>query len=102
MPTINIKRDLLFKELGATYTDDEFQALCFEFGLELDEVTTEKQMLTKEQGAVAAAENASEEIIYRIDIPANRFTRVFFPRNLTFATGEFWYETNSTNAKNVL
>lgn len=73
MPTINIKRDLLFKSLGKTYTDDEFQTLCFEFGLELDEVTTEKQMLTKEQGAVEAAASASEEIIYRIDIPANRY-----------------------------
>lgn len=31
-------------------------------------------MLTKEQGDVAAAaQNASEEIIYRIDIPANRY-----------------------------
>lgn len=30
-------------------------------------------MLTKEQGDVAAAANASEEIIYRIDIPANRY-----------------------------
>lgn len=30
-------------------------------------------MLTKEQGNVAAAENASEEVIYRIDIPANRY-----------------------------
>lgn len=73
MPTINIKRDLLFKWLGKTYTEDEFQALCFAFGLELDEVTTEKQMLTKEQGAVEAAQNASEEIIFRIDIPANRY-----------------------------
>lgn len=73
MPTINIKRDLLFESLGKTYTDDEFQTLCFAFGLELDEVTTEKQMLTKEQGAVEAAESASEEIIYRIDIPANRY-----------------------------
>lgn len=73
MPTINIKRDLLFKSLGKTYTDDEFQTLCFEFGLELDEVTTEKQMLTKEQGVVEAAATASEEIIYRIDIPANRY-----------------------------
>lgn len=35
--------------------------------------TTEKQMLTKEQGDVAAAADASEEIIYRIDIPANRY-----------------------------
>lgn len=30
-------------------------------------------MLTKEQGDVAAAADASEEIIYRIDIPANRY-----------------------------
>ncbi|CAD7083828.1 unnamed protein product [Hermetia illucens] len=73
MPTIGVKRDLLFKSLGQQYTDDEFQDLCFAFGLELDEVTTEKQMLTKEQGDVAAAKDASEEIIYRIDIPANRY-----------------------------
>ncbi|XP_055851350.1 phenylalanine--tRNA ligase beta subunit isoform X1 [Episyrphus balteatus] len=73
MPTIGVKRDLLFNALGKKYTDDEFQQLCFAFGLELDEVTTEKQMLTKEQGDVAAAQDASEEIIYRIDIPANRY-----------------------------
>lgn len=73
MPTIGVKRDLLFDALGKKYTDDEFQQLCFAFGLELDEVTTEKQMLTKEQGDVASAQDASEEIIYRIDIPANRY-----------------------------
>lgn len=73
MPTVGVKRDLLFKALGKTYTDDEFQKLCFEYGLELDEVTTEKQMITKEQGEVEAAKDASEEVIYRIDIPANRY-----------------------------
>ncbi|XP_049870661.1 phenylalanine--tRNA ligase beta subunit [Pectinophora gossypiella] len=72
MPTISVKRDSLFKALGRTYTDDEFQDLCFEFGLELDEVTTEKQMLMKEQGDQAGA-GVSEEILYRIDIPANRY-----------------------------
>lgn len=30
-------------------------------------------MMTKEQGDVASAKDASEEIIYRIDIPANRY-----------------------------
>lgn len=30
-------------------------------------------MLTKEQGDVAAVKDASEEVIYRIDIPANRY-----------------------------
>ncbi|CAG9773084.1 unnamed protein product [Ceutorhynchus assimilis] len=74
MPTIGIKRDLLFQALGKTYTDDEFQKVCFEFGLELDEVTTEKQMITKEQGDDSQlSQGASEDVIYRIDIPANRY-----------------------------
>ncbi|XP_012269008.2 phenylalanine--tRNA ligase beta subunit [Athalia rosae] len=72
MPTIGVKRDLLFQALGKTYTDDEFQTLCFKFGLELDEVTTEKQMIAKEQG-LDPSTGASEEVIYRIDIPANRY-----------------------------
>lgn len=29
--------------------------------------------MTKEQGNIAAAQTASEEVIYRIDIPANRY-----------------------------
>ncbi|XP_063991545.1 phenylalanine--tRNA ligase beta subunit [Diachasmimorpha longicaudata] len=72
MPTIGVKRDSLFKALGKTYSDEEFQTLCFAFGLEVDEVTTEKQMISKEQG-VEQSTGASEEIIYRIDIPANRY-----------------------------
>lgn len=72
MPTIGVKRDVLFQALGQTYTDDEFQNLCFQFGLELDEVTTEKQIITKEQGSEQST-GASEEIIYKIDIPANRY-----------------------------
>ncbi|XP_022188933.2 phenylalanine--tRNA ligase beta subunit [Nilaparvata lugens] len=72
MPTIGIKRDVLFKALGREYTEEEFNQLCFDYGLELDEVTTEKQMLSKEQGE-ESSKGASEEIIYRIDIPANRY-----------------------------
>jgi phenylalanyl-tRNA synthetase beta chain len=72
MPTIGVKRELLFKALCKDYTDDEFSDLCFEFGLELDEVTTEKQMIMNEQGAEQSA-GASEDIIYRIEIPANRY-----------------------------
>lgn len=72
MPTVGVNRDLLFKELGKVYSDDEFQNLCFAFGLELDEVTTEKQMISKEQG-VEQSTGASEDVIYRIDVPANRY-----------------------------
>ncbi|KAK9873590.1 hypothetical protein WA026_023147 [Henosepilachna vigintioctopunctata] len=73
MPTIGVKRDLLFKVLGKTYTDTEFEKLCFQFGLELDEVTSEKRMANKELGKTDIDIDESEEIIYKIDIPANRY-----------------------------
>lgn len=73
MPTIGVKRDLLFHALGRNFTDDEFSDICFEFGLELDEVTTEKQMLAKEHGLEQSGTGSSEDVIYRIEIPANRY-----------------------------
>ncbi|RXN01027.1 Phenylalanine--tRNA ligase beta subunit [Acipenser ruthenus] len=52
--------------------DEEFDELCFEFGLELDEITSEKDIISKEQGDVKA-EGASDVILYKIDVPANRY-----------------------------
>ncbi len=72
MPTIGVKRDELFARLGRSYTEDEFQQLCFDFGLELDEVTSEKQMKSKEIGADKVAAETSDEVIFKIDVPANR------------------------------
>ena len=60
MPTDGLKRDLLFSALGQTFTEDQFDELCFEFGLELDEVVKE----TNDEG--------KEEVVYKIDIGANR------------------------------
>eukprot|EP00039_Didymoeca_costata_P024726 m.11255 g.11255 ORF g.11255 m.11255 type:complete len:600 (+) comp4407_c0_seq1:107-1906(+) len=72
MPVVDVEAELLFERLGKRYTEDEFQLLCFEFGLELDDVTSEKEKITKEQGADKAV-GASEAVIYKIDIPANRY-----------------------------
>uniref|UniRef100_A0A5F9C7D2 Phenylalanine--tRNA ligase beta subunit n=1 Tax=Oryctolagus cuniculus TaxID=9986 RepID=A0A5F9C7D2_RABIT len=72
MPTVSVKRDLLFQALGRTYTDEEFDELCFEFGLELDEITSEKEIISKEQGNVKA-KGASDVVLYKIDVPANRY-----------------------------
>ncbi|XP_047449361.1 phenylalanine--tRNA ligase beta subunit [Mugil cephalus] len=71
MPTVGVKRDLLFQALGKTYTDEEFDELCFEFGLELDEITSEKEIICREQGD-SKASGASDVILYKIDVPANR------------------------------
>lgn len=60
MPTVDVKRELLFKAIGKEFTDEEFEELCFDFGLELDEVVTE-------------GEEGNESVIYKIEIPANRY-----------------------------
>ena len=61
MPTIGVKRSLLFKELGQTYSkshrkkanvfewsfllaDKEFDQLCFDYGLELDDIVSKKPL----------------------------------------------------------
>ncbi|XP_037324785.2 phenylalanine--tRNA ligase beta subunit [Pungitius pungitius] len=72
MPTVGVKRDLLFTALGRTYTDEEFDELCFEYGLELDEITSEKEIISREQGG-SKASGASDVILYKIDVPANRY-----------------------------
>ncbi|KAI3794057.1 hypothetical protein L1987_36682 [Smallanthus sonchifolius] len=74
MPTVSVGRDLLFQALGRTYTQDEFDELCFEFGIELDDVTTEKAIIRKEKHLKEEDEiGGDEEIIYKIDVPANRY-----------------------------
>tara|TARA_B100000482_G_scaffold53386_1_gene35948 strand:- start:257 stop:2035 length:1779 start_codon:yes stop_codon:yes gene_type:complete len=65
------------RRLGKEYTEEEFDELCFEFGIELDEVTSEKQIKDKflgEAGAgTGAGDDAEDDTIYKIDIPANRY-----------------------------
>ena len=72
MPTVNILKDELYRRLGVSFTDSEFEELCFEYGLELDEITSEKQMLQKEQGSNVGAD-ASDDIIFKVEVAANRY-----------------------------
>ncbi|CAL1531271.1 unnamed protein product [Lymnaea stagnalis] len=72
MPIVSVKRDELFKAIGRSYTDEEFDELCFQYGLELDEVTSEKEQMERERG-VGKAVGASEVVEYKIEIPANRY-----------------------------
>eukprot|EP00966_Prymnesium_polylepis_P326260 7382169-Prymnesium_polylepis.1 len=100
MPTVGIPRDPLFAGLGLdpkTFTEEQFEELCFEFGIELDEVEEEEVKGTKTRcapsralllaslsphtqrvdGRAAAArrgatEEVTKELIYKIEVPANR------------------------------
>ena len=71
MPTVIVNRDALFKALGQTFTDEEFDNLCFEFGIELDEVTSEKELFENEKKK--EGENLSSEVLYKIEVAANRY-----------------------------
>lgn len=60
MPTIPCDKADLYELLGREYTTEEFDELCFEFGLELDEDTTDD-----------CAEGERPQL--KIEIPANRY-----------------------------
>lgn len=118
MPTINVKKDLLMKQLGHNYTNEEFDELCFQFGIELDEVTSEKEMALKADKAVTDGKE-SDDIIYKIDIPANRydllcleglvvalkiFTNKLAPPDfkITDSMMEFFVDEHATQARPIL
>jgi len=81
MPIVSVARDALFERIGENYgatknvdskeANKKFDEVCFSYGIELDDVTSEKLMKQKE----SAKENVSgsDEIIYKIDVPANRY-----------------------------
>ncbi|KAK8951807.1 putative phenylalanine--tRNA ligase beta subunit [Platanthera zijinensis] len=74
MPTLSVGRDRLFQALGRSYTQEEFEELCFEYGIELDDVTTEKEISRKEKHLDATTEGGDdEEVIYKIEVAANRY-----------------------------
>ncbi|CAN3355556.1 hypothetical protein DICA3_B11452 [Diutina catenulata] len=61
MPTIAVDKADLYQLLGKEYTTQEFDELCFDFGLELDEDTTEDVKGTDERPQL------------KIEVPANRY-----------------------------
>ncbi len=58
MPTLSVDRQALFEALGVTYTEEEFADLCFDFGLELDEVEEDPE---------------TGKVTFKVDIGANRY-----------------------------
>jgi phenylalanyl-tRNA synthetase beta chain len=68
MPTISVDKASLFKELGRTYTTSEFDELCFEFGIELDEDTSNSKK----------PEDLAQPAQLKIEIPANRYDMLCF------------------------
>ncbi|GHP04514.1 hypothetical protein PPROV_000326800 [Pycnococcus provasolii] len=73
MPVVPVNRDKLFAALGQEYTETQFEDLCFEYGVELDEVMTEAELRAQAGDKEEAPEEEGDDVIYKIDIPANRY-----------------------------
>ncbi|KAL8720613.1 MAG: hypothetical protein Q9225_002549 [Loekoesia sp. 1 TL-2023] len=70
MPTITVDKAGLFKALGQDYTTEEFDELCFDFGIELDEDTSTSQR--------PIVNGKQEPPQLKIEIPANRYDMLCF------------------------
>lgn len=70
MPTISVDKAELFERLGHQYTTEEFDRLCFDYGLELDEDTTAEVEAAIKKGLPA------ERPQLKIEVPANRYDLV--------------------------
>ncbi|KAK9470093.1 uncharacterized protein V1510DRAFT_383999 [Dipodascopsis tothii] len=70
MPTVAVDKEDLYEALGRSYTTEEFDNLCFEFGIELDEDTS--------QGELAVVDGVQERAQLKIEIGANRYDMLCF------------------------
>jgi len=70
MPTIGVNKADLFKALGKEYTREEFDELCFQFGIELDEDTSDQKR--------PIVDGVEEPPQLKIEIPANRYDMLCF------------------------
>ncbi|WYZ40505.1 hypothetical protein EsH8_IV_000846 [Colletotrichum jinshuiense] len=70
MPTISVNKYDLYKALGQNFTTQEFEDLCFEFGIELDEDT--------ENDERPIVNGVQEPPQLKIEIPANRYDMLCF------------------------
>ncbi|XAO23292.1 phenylalanine-tRNA ligase, beta subunit [Cryptococcus bacillisporus CA1280] len=67
MPTITVDKAELYRRLEREYSFEEFDELCFEFGIELDEDTTIQVEEARKKGLPTPPPQL------KIEIPANRY-----------------------------
>ena len=72
MPNVNVLKKELFASIGKTFTDHEFEDLCFQYGVELEIGTAAEMQMTRNDDNGTAID-ISKEIVYKIEVAANRY-----------------------------
>lgn len=65
--------------------------MCFEYGIELDEITSEREIMCRERGEDfnhLHSNTSPEEVIYKIEVSANRYDLVSL-EGLSYALRSF-------------
>ncbi|EFZ00983.1 hypothetical protein MHUMG1_05406 [Metarhizium humberi] len=70
MPTISVDKYKLFEALGKKFTKEEFEDLCFDYGIELDEDTEDQER--------PIVDGQQEPPQLKIEIGANRYDMLCF------------------------
>lgn len=84
MPTLAVYEEEFCQRFGRKMTEDEFQDLCFDYGLELDEVTSKREQYLRERNCNMDVkklkpeenqeyENLDPRVQWKVDIPQNRY-----------------------------
>ena len=72
MPQINVLRDEFFAAIGQTFTDQEFEDLCFDVGVEVEFGTAAELNMTRNDHNGKAIDIANLPC-YKIEVAANRY-----------------------------
>jgi phenylalanyl-tRNA synthetase beta chain len=72
MPNVNVLKKELFAKIGREFTDEEFENLCFEYGVEVEFGTGAEMEMNRVDGDGTAID-ISKEMVYKIEVAANRY-----------------------------
>jgi len=72
MPNVNVLKKEFLDLIEEDYTDDQFEDLCFQFGVEVEFGDANEQQMTR-TGDDGVAVDISTQQVYKIEVAANRY-----------------------------
>ena len=72
MPNVYVLKEDLFRFIGKEFTDDQFEDLCFAFGLEVERGTGEEMNIQKIDGEGNPIDVKSKTV-FKLEVAANRY-----------------------------
>jgi len=72
MPNVLVLQEDLFRYLGRSFTNEEFEDLCFAFGLEI-EIGTGAQLNLQRINRDGGSENVTQKTVFKLEVAANRY-----------------------------